>query len=135
MGENDSTSELAEERTKWAESRTDWAEDRTLLANQRTFAGWMRTGLASVGIGLAFNALFGKLEPAWFPRALATLFVAVAVFIFWVAQHQAVAVQDRLNCHEVKPIKGNHIRLVAAAMALGSMALAVGIWIMDAARN
>ncbi|MBB3991179.1 DUF202 domain-containing protein [Croceicoccus naphthovorans] len=43
-----------------AERKTDLAEDRTLLANERTFAGWVRTGLASVGIGLGFHALFEK---------------------------------------------------------------------------
>jgi putative membrane protein len=57
-----------------AKDRTDWAEDRTLMANERTFAGWMRTGLASVGLGLGFNALFGKLEPWWIPRLIATIF-------------------------------------------------------------
>lgn len=130
MGSNKSKADLAEERTQWAEDRTDWAEDRTVLANERTFAGWLRTGLASAGIGLRFNALFGKLEPAWFPRTLATLFILIAVFIFWIAQHQAVSVQDRLSCHEVKPVKSIYIRVVAAGMALGSMALAVGIWVM-----
>lgn len=130
MGTEDSKADLAEDRTQWAEDRTDWAEDRTVLANERTFAGWLRTGLASAGIGLGFNALFGKLEPAWFPKTLATLFIMAAVFIFWLAQHQAVSVNERLDCHEVKPIKGAYIRLIAAAMALGSTALAIGIWVM-----
>lgn len=132
MADDDSKKELAEERTQWAENRTDWAEDRTVLANERTFAGWLRTGLASAGIGLAFNALFGKLEPAWFPRTLATLFIVIAVFIFWMAQHKAAAIQNRLQCHQVKPVRSTYIRAVAAGMALGSLALAVGIWIMKA---
>lgn len=55
-----------------ASTRTDLAEDRTVLANERTFAGWMRTGLAAVGIGLGFNALFGKMEPEWLPKLIAT---------------------------------------------------------------
>ncbi|RYF18599.1 MAG: DUF202 domain-containing protein, partial [Oxalobacteraceae bacterium] len=44
-------------RTELAQDRTDFAEDRTVLAHERSFASWMRTGMASVGIGLGFNAL------------------------------------------------------------------------------
>lgn len=122
--------ELAEERTDLAEDRTDWAEDRTIMANERTFAGWMRTGLAAVGIGLGFNALFGKLEPAWIPRAIATLFIAIGLFVFWAAQNNGCAVQERLNAHQAKPLKGQNLKLVAAFMGTGSFCLAVGMWLI-----
>lgn len=121
----------SEERTDLAEDRTDWAEDRTIMANERTFAGWMRTGLAAVGIGLGFNALFGKLEPAWLPRAIATLFILIGIFVFWAAQRNGCAVQKRLNAHQVESLKQQNLRLIAAFMALGSAALAVGIWIIE----
>jgi len=65
-----------------AASRTDLAEDRTLLAHERSFAGWIRTGMAAVGIGLGFNALFDALKPAWIPKAIATAFLLIAIFIF-----------------------------------------------------
>ena len=78
---NEATSkELANDRTDMADERTDWAEDRTIMANERAFSGWMRTGLAAVGIGLGFNALFGKLEPIWIPKAIATLFMVIRIF-------------------------------------------------------
>ena len=67
-----------------ASARTDLAEDRTVLANERTFAGWMRTGLAAVGIGLGFNALFGKMAPEWLPKLIATGFIISGVIIFYV---------------------------------------------------
>jgi putative membrane protein len=54
-----------------AQFRTDLSEDRTMLANERTFASWMRTGFAGIGIGLAFNALFTRMEPEWVPKAIA----------------------------------------------------------------
>ena len=82
MGAPDDRNGLAKKRTDWAERRTDWAEDRTIMANERTFAGWMRTGLAAVGIGLGFHALFGRLEPAWLLKALASAFVVAAIAIF-----------------------------------------------------
>lgn len=125
-GKND----LAEARTDLAEDRTDWAEDRTIMANERTFAGWMRTGLAAVGIGLAFNALFGKLEPLWLPKAVASLFVMIGVFIFWAAQRNGAAVQQRLRSHQIKPLKKVDLQLIAGLMALGSIALIAGLWLM-----
>ncbi len=131
MSDKPKNQELAEDRTDLAEDRTDWAEDRTIMANERTFAGWMRTGLAAVGIGLGFNALFGKLEPAWLPRAIATVFILIGLFIFWAAQHKGCAVQKRLEAHKAEPIKQVNMQVIAGSMALGSGALAVGIWIMD----
>lgn len=122
---------LAEQRTDWAEKRTDWAEDRTIMANERTFAGWMRTGLASVGIGLGFNALFGRLEPAWLPKALASVFVVVAIGIFFAAQARAAVVAKRLECHKAEPMRGLTMRLVAGGMIAASLGLGAAIWMLD----
>ena len=121
---------LAEERTEFAEKRTDWAEDRTIMANERTFAGWMRTGLAAVGIGLGFNALFGKLEPAWWPKALATGFVLIGIAVFFAAQRRATAVARRLESHRAEPLRGLTLRLVAGAMMATSGGLAAAIWML-----
>lgn len=115
-----------------AEDRTDLAEDRTVLANERTFAGWMRTGLAAIGIGLGFSALFGRLEPSWLARAIATLFILTGIGIFYLAQRNGYAVLTRLNSHEIKPVQGMNLRIVAAAMSVGGILLIVGIWTMDA---
>ncbi len=76
-------------RAELAQDRTDLAEDRTLLAHERSFAGWTRTGMAAVGIGLGFNALFQMLEPSWVPKAIATIFLFIAVFIFISAERRA----------------------------------------------
>jgi len=133
MAQDPSSNDLADERTDLAEERTDWAEDRTLMANERTFAGWLRTGLAAVGIGLGFNALFGKLEPLWVPKAIATLFMIIAIFIFWIAQRNGCAVQSRLDSHRATPVKPNNLRIIAGLMGAGAMALIVGIWMIDVA--
>lgn len=130
MSENDKNG-LAEERTDLAEDRTDWAEDRTLMANERTFAGWMRTGLACAGIGLGFHALFGKLEPAWLPKSIATLFILIGVFVFWVAQRNGCKVQDRLSAHKAQPLRSQNLTLIATAMGIASLSLALGMWLID----
>ncbi|CAO1654971.1 YidH family protein [Parasphingorhabdus sp. NYA22] len=134
MATETSSTDLASERTDLAEDRTEWAEDRTIMANERTFAGWMRTGLAAVGIGLGFNALFGKLEPLWVPKAIATLFMIIGIFIFWVAQRNGCAVQDRLNSHQATPVKPHNMRIVSGLMASGAVALIVAIWTMKFGR-
>lgn len=105
MGEADRVSrKLAEKRTHMSEHRTDWAEDRTVMANERTFAGWMRTGLAAIGIGMGFNAIFGKLEPVWLPKLLATVFISTSIIIFWVAHNKGTAVFERLDAYSAEPI-------------------------------
>lgn len=129
--ENKDSNDLAEDRTDLAEDRTDWAEDRTIFANERTFAGWMRTGLAAAGIGLGFNALFGKLQPFWLPRAIATIFILIGLFIFYMAQRNGCRLQERLTTHDATPMQGMNMRLIAGAMAFGSACLAVGMWLIE----
>nr|WP_298930971.1 DUF202 domain-containing protein [uncultured Erythrobacter sp.] len=130
MSDEKTSNELAEDRTDLAEDRTDWAEDRTMMANERTFAGWMRTGLASVGIGLGFNALFNTLEPAWVPKAIATIFMIIGIFIFYAAQDKGCSVQKRLDAHKAEPIKRMNMQLIAGFMGLASAMLAIAIWVM-----
>lgn len=92
------------ERGELAAERTDMAEDRTAMANERTFAGWARTAMAAIGIGLAFNALFRTMEPIWVPKAVATIFIGLGVFLVVMAERRACAVSSRLNTHAIKPL-------------------------------
>jgi putative membrane protein len=112
-----------------ARFRTDLAEDRTILASERTFASWLRTGLAAIGIALGFHALFGRIEPAWLPRAIATVFLAIAIIIFLAAERRACAVRARLHAHEVETIKITRIRLITVVAVLATGALTAGIWL------
>ena len=116
MTKSNDTAELAGERT-------DLAEDRTVLANERTFAGWMRTGLAAVGIGLGFNALFGKMEPSWLPKAIASCFILSGMVIFYLAERNSCSVLERLDAHSVQPLKRMNLRLGASLMGTGSVVL------------
>ena len=120
----------SEKRTELADERTDLAEDRTVMANERTFAGWLRTGLAAVGIGLGFNALFSKLSPPWAPKLIATVFMGVGVFIFYAAQRQAAAVLKRLETHESAPVSGKYVRVIASLMGAASISLIAATWFL-----
>lgn len=127
MGEDASQSK---QRTELAESRTDWAEDRTLLANERTFAGWMRTGLASAALGLGFHAVFQKFEPTWLAKSVATIFVLVALVIFYFAFRKANAVCQRMANHSVEPVSSLGIKLVAGFISFATAGLGAVIWIL-----
>lgn len=120
-----------DERERLAHSRTDLAEDRTVLANERTFASWVRTGLAAIGIGLGFSALYRQIEPVWIPKALATVFLIVGIYIFMSSQERACAVLQRLKTHEVKTVQGRHIKLVTSGMIVATLALIAALWIFE----
>ncbi|KPP94344.1 YidH family protein [Erythrobacter sp. HL-111] len=121
----------SKDRDDLAEDRTDWAEDRTLMANERTFAGWMRTGLAAVGVGLGFNALFAKLEPAWTGKVIATCFILTGIFVFVAAERNADRVTDRMESHKASPIRSFKLRIIASALVIASLALAAALWAID----
>ncbi|MBU1348059.1 MAG: DUF202 domain-containing protein [Alphaproteobacteria bacterium] len=118
------------DRTDLASERTDLAEDRTALANERTFAGWARTAMAAIGIGLAFKALFGAMEPSWAPKSLASLFILLGVFLIMMAERRACAISARISSHSVNALKPMNVRIVAIGIGLGALALIAAIWIL-----
>lgn len=113
-----------------AKARTDLAEDRTVLASERTFASWFRTGFGSVGIGLGFQALFLRMEPAWVPRSIATAFLLLGVYLFVAAERRACSVLDRLQAHEVRAFRNARLRLITIAASAAVAALVVALWLL-----
>lgn len=118
-----------------AQERTDLAEDRTVLANERTFASWFRTGFAAVAIGLAFQALFVQMQPLWVPRAIATLFIALGIFLFVAAERRACQVLSRLSPHQVKAFNHGRLRLMTIAACVGAAALIAAMWLLPMKPN
>ncbi|MEO1778124.1 MAG: DUF202 domain-containing protein [Pseudomonadota bacterium] len=113
-----------------AEDRTDWAEDRTSLANERTFAGWMRTGMAAVGVAIGLKAVFGAFDPTWMAKAVATIFLLAALFMFWSARNQACKSHQRLTERDAETQSSGNFTAVSAAMALGTVATGVILWMI-----
>lgn len=120
----------AADRTELAQDRTKLAEDRTVLAHERSFAGWVRTGMAAVGIGLGFSALFGALEPIWIPKAIATSFLLIAIFIFVSAERRACHIIRQLEPYKVQSLKPVRIRLLAWSLICATGALIVALWVL-----
>ena len=111
-----------------AQDRTDLAEDRTLLANERTFSGWARTAMASIGIGIGFNALFQPVEPTWVAKAIATIFILLGIFLVIAAERRACSVQTRLTAHKVGDVGSTNFKIMAVAISIGASALIVALW-------
>ena len=114
----------------WAEERTDWAEDRTIMALERTFAGWMRTAFAAIAIGIGFRALFGEFDPPWLAKAIATMFIALAIVFALGAERRACKAFTRLSSHSVDSPKMPNIKLVARSVAGGALVLIVALWVL-----
>lgn len=115
-------------KTDWAEERTNWAEDRTVLANERTFAGWMRTGMAAIAIAVGLRAVFNAAEPTWLPKAVASIFIAAALIIFWSARRQACKAQARLKTHDAEAQTTRVFTILSVTFAISAIAVGAILW-------
>jgi putative membrane protein len=111
-----------------AEDRTDLAEDRTVLATERTFAGWMRTAFGAIGIGLGFQGLFGKLDPPWLARVIATVFILLGAMIAITAERRACKGLKRMTVHRIDGVEAPRLRWIAYSIAFGALALIAAFW-------
>lgn len=130
MSSDTGKNELAQDRTEWAQERTEWAEDRTVMANERTFAGWMRTGLSSIAIGLGFKAIFRSFEPTWIAKFGSSIFILIAIFIFYNAYQSASKVLSRMEAHDGEPQSAKNIGLLALSFSLGSIFVGIILWLL-----
>lgn len=124
-------SEHRKDNNELAEERTKFAEDRNIMAMERTFAGWIRTAFAAIGIGVAFRALFGELEPPWLARGIATVFIAAGAFLAISAERRTCHTLKRLKAHQFETPSLPNFRLLAYAVALGAAILIAGLWVLN----
>ncbi len=127
---DDTHRDTRDQSTRLAEDRTDWSEDRTILAVGRTFASWMRTGMASVALALGLKAVFGDFDPTWAAKAVATLFVALAIFVFWSAWLGACRANRRLNEHRTDSASNGTMTVIAAVLSVAAATTGVVLWLL-----
>ena len=113
-----------------SETRTKWAEDRTILANERTFSSWMGTGLACVGVSIGLKAVFGAFDPTWVAKLVASLFLGIAVMIYWMAQRQAGKTLKRLSENDAEALPGRDFTKLATAMTIATIGTGVVLWLL-----
>tara|TARA_B100000949_G_scaffold92369_1_gene82509 strand:+ start:174 stop:536 length:363 start_codon:yes stop_codon:yes gene_type:complete len=111
-----------------AEERTDYAEDRTILANERTFAGWIRTGVASAALGLGFQAIFRAVEPTWVAKLGATVFILIAITVFYLAYRKSCQLARRMDAHTAEPLSHIEFGTITLLFSAGTLALGVLLW-------
>ncbi len=113
-----------------AEDRTDWAEDRTGMANERTFAGWLRTGMAAIAVAVGLQVVFREIDPTWLGKAVATVFLLIAIFIFWTAQQKARDADKRLSRHKTDAPRPRNYTIMAAVFVLAAVFVGVVLWML-----
>lgn len=101
-----------------------------MLANERTYAGWTRTAFAALALGLGFNALFGKVQPEWVARAIATAFILLGMWIQWQARRKACVTLSTLSSHLVDAHGTKSYSVMLWAIVLAGSALIVAIWFL-----
>lgn len=113
-----------------SETRTKWAEDRTILANERTFSSWMGTGLACVGVAIGLKAVFGAFDPTWVAKTVASMFLAIAIMIYWMAQRQACKTLSRLSDNDAEALPSRDFTKLSSAMTIATLGTGVVLWLL-----
>ena len=127
--EEKSSTELAQERTEKADKRTELAQLRSQLANERTFAGWVRTSFAAIGLGLGFHAVFGKIDPAWLPKVISTVFIGLGIFLIWKASLRAAEVMNTEKADE-EIVGPESFKILAISISGAAIALLFALWFL-----
>ena len=111
-----------------SEQRTRWSEDRTLMANERTYSSWMGTGLGAIGVAIGMKAVFGAFEPTWAAKLVASIFLLIAILLFWTARGKACKTRQRLTDTDANVQSSSSFTLLAFLMTLGALGTGVILW-------
>ncbi len=111
-----------------ARARTEWAEDRTIMANERTFSSWMGFGLGAVGIAIGLKAVFGDFDPTWAAKLVASMFLGIAILIYWAARRQACKTLARLSDNDAEAMPTKSFTLLASVLTLATVATGAVLW-------
>ena len=130
MEDNENRSKKAKsgDNSEKARVRTEWAEDRTIMANERTFSSWMGFGLGAVGIAIGLKAVFGDFDPTWAAKLVASLFLVIAIVIYWAARRQACKTLERLSDNDAEAMPTKSFSIVASMLTVATIATGAVLW-------
>jgi len=116
------------DQNEQSKKRTEWAEDRTIMANERTFSSWMGTGLGAIGVAIGLKAVFGAFDPTWAAKLVASIFLGVAIAIFWSARNQACQTFARLSERDIEATPSRNYTRLATIMTIAALATGAILW-------
>jgi putative membrane protein len=64
------------------------------------------------------------------PRAIASVFLGIGIYLFLSAEHRACAVLGRLSTHRVTPIRDHGLKVIAYVSSLAVAALIAAVWLL-----
>ncbi len=100
------------------------------MANERTFSSWMGTGLACIGVAIGLKAVFGAIDPTWLAKLAASVFLAIAIYIFFMAQRQACKTFARLTERDAEALPGKAFKMLAIFMSFATVFTGVVLWML-----
>jgi putative membrane protein len=70
------------------------------------------------------------MDPPWIPKAIATAFLFIAIFVFVSAERRARKVMDRLDTHKVKTLNVGNLRIIMTSTTVATVALIAALWLV-----
>ncbi|MFC2968452.1 YidH family protein [Acidimangrovimonas pyrenivorans] len=113
--------------TDFDSMKTEWAEERTVLAVERTYASWLRTGLGAIGVAIGLHVVFGLGPHGWAGRAVASLFLVIALTLFAAAERQAQRQLRQLAEEYPLPHRGRFTS-ISLLFIVATLAVGVLLW-------
>ena len=88
----------------------------------------MRTGMASLALAVGLRAVFGAFEPTWAAKLLASVFIGIAIVIFWSARNQARKTHNRLSANDTELKSNQSFTILAALLTFGALGTGAVLW-------
>lgn len=98
------------------------------MANERTFSSWMGKGLGAIGVAIGLKAVFGAFDPTWAAKLVASIFLGVAIAIFWSARNQACKTFARLSERDIEATPSRNYTRLATIMTIAALATGAILW-------
>ena len=90
----------------------------------------MGTGLGAIGAAIGLKAVFGAFDPTWAAKSVASIFIGVAIAIFWSARNQALKTFSRLNESDISATPSRNDTFLATVMTIAALATAIILWFL-----
>ena len=74
------------------------------------------------------RAVFGAFDPTWAAKLVASIFLDVAIAIFWLARNQACKTFARLSERDIEATPSRNYTRLATIMTIAAVATGLILW-------